>query len=185
MLIFADVSGAHHMRPGMLVTFQMSLTFKYLDARHICMCLLTNSANWMPRPFRSHLLGMSWVLKVTSSRIKIPTPSTCLEMWHSTRVASHLGTKRQVLPPCLKPLYHSIQCMQCLTHLLCHTHKRHLLPSLKGAKMTLKTYYYPKSSDHKHCPCKDPLSPLPPKRNKSCPLYSHLVKVQYALSDYH
>src|SRR6267142_2255673 len=59
------LSGAHHMRPGTLVTFQMSLTSEYLDARHICMCLLTNSTNWMQRPHWSHLLGMSWVLKVT------------------------------------------------------------------------------------------------------------------------
>src|SRR6266850_5461632 len=101
------------------------------------------------------------------------------------RVASLLGTKRQVLPPHLKLLYHSIQCTQCLTRLLCHTCECHLLPSLKGAKMTLKTFYYPKSSDHKHHPCKDPLSPLPLKRNKSRPLHHRLVKVQYALSNYH
>src|SRR6267142_7015792 len=101
------------------------------------------------------------------------------------RVASQLGTKRQVPTPHLKPSYHSIQYTQCLTCLLCHTHKCHLLPSLKGAKMMSKTFYYPKLSDHKHHPCKDPLSPLPLKMNKSCPLYHCLVKVQYALSNYH
>jgi hypothetical protein len=39
------LSGALPMRPGTLVTFQISLISEYLDARHICMCLLTNGEN--------------------------------------------------------------------------------------------------------------------------------------------
>src|SRR6266850_4449026 len=101
------------------------------------------------------------------------------------RVASQLGTKRQVPPPHLKPLYHSIQCTQSLTCLLCHKCEHCPLLLLKEARMMLKTFSHPKSSDQKHHPCKDPLSPLPQKRNKSCPLHHHPIKVQYALSNYH
>ena len=60
-----------------------------------------------------------------------------------------------------------------------------LLMLLKEARMMLKTYLHPKSSDHKHHPYKDPLSPLPLKGNKSCPLHCHPIRVQYALSSYH
>jgi hypothetical protein len=73
-------SGALHTRLGMLVMFQMSLISEYLDARHICICLLANGTNLMPRPLRSRLSGMSRVLKVADYGIKIPTPSICLEM---------------------------------------------------------------------------------------------------------
>src|SRR6266850_2870126 len=91
------------------------------------------------------------------------------------RVASQLGTKRQVPPPCLKPLYHSIQCTQSLTHLLCHKCKHCPLLLLKEARTTLKTYSHPKLSNHKHHPYKDLLFLLPLKRNKSCPPRCHPV----------
>src|SRR6266850_744552 len=101
------------------------------------------------------------------------------------RVASQLGTKRQVPPPHLKPLYHSIQCTQSLTRLLCHKCEHHPLLLLKEARTMLKTSLHPKLSNHKHHPCKDLLSPLPLKRNKSRPPHHCPVKVQYALSNYH
>src|SRR6266850_2211275 len=102
------------------------------------------------------------------------------------RVASQLGTKRLVPPPHLKPnIYHSIQYTQSLTHLLCHKCEHRPLLLLKEARMMLKTFLCPKSSDHKHHPCKDPLSPLPLKRNKSHLPCRHPVKVQCTLSNYH
>src|SRR6266850_1252448 len=101
------------------------------------------------------------------------------------RVASQLGTKRQVPPSHLKLLYHSIQCMQSLTRLLCHKCKHHPLSLLKEARTMLKTFLHPKLSNQIHLPYNYSLFPLPLKRNKSHPPHRHPIKVQYALSNYH